>query len=93
MNGEVSWEVGRSCIGGSDVVPSLRQVLMKQPGDIRPGFFCPIVPETRALGIFDHILNDPFPAVVRECNPINLRLSIPLKKRICSLTTRYTPAL
>src|SRR5205085_1895854 len=45
--------------------------------------FSQIVTEKHSLGILDQILHDPFPAVVRERYPINLRLSIPLKKRIC----------
>src|SRR6266516_6954125 len=75
-------ETGRGLIGSSDVVPSLRQVLMKYLSDIRPGFFCQIVPETRVLSICDHILNDPFPEVVREEHPIHLDHAVPFPKRL-----------
>src|SRR5712692_5703071 len=75
--------MGRSCIGGSDVAPFLSQDLMKHLGDISLAFFCQIVPETHVLSTLDQILHDPFPAVVRECHPIDLRLSVALKKRIC----------
>src|SRR5947209_4574218 len=81
-NGEVSWEVGRSSIGGIDVALISNQDLMKQLDDISPGFFSQIVPETHVLSTGDQILHDPFPLVVGECNPIDLRLSVALKKRI-----------
>src|SRR5438045_2632093 len=55
---------------------------MKRLDDFSFGFFCQIVPETHVLGILDQILHDPFPAVVGECTPIDLRLSVALKKRI-----------
>src|SRR2546422_923843 len=75
--------MGRSSIGGIEVAPFLSQDLMKQLGDISPGFFSQIVPGKHVLGTLDQILHDPFPAVVCECNPIDLRLSVALKKRIC----------
>src|SRR5712692_3643491 len=83
VKGEVSWEMGRSCIGSIDVAIILSQDLMKHLGDISPGFFSQIVPGKHVLGTLDQILHDPFPAVVCECHPINLRLSVALKKRIC----------
>src|SRR5437879_625000 len=81
VNSKVSWEMGRCGRGGIDVAP-FRKVLMKQSGDIGPGFFCPIVPETDVSSIFDQILNNPFPEVIGQCRPINLPLSISLKKCI-----------
>src|SRR5439155_5048319 len=51
---------------------------MKQLGDISPGFFSQIVPETHVLCTHDQILHDPFPEVVHQCHPINLSLSVPL---------------
>src|SRR5437763_4732347 len=47
-----------------------------------PGFFSPIVPETHVLGTLNQILHDPFPEVVGEEYPVNLRDSVPLKKRL-----------
>src|SRR6266699_3865214 len=67
--------------GSIEVAPF--QDLIKHPGDISPGFFSQIVPETDVLCTFDQILNDPFPEVVRQCHPINLCLSVPFPKRIC----------
>src|SRR6266516_2327993 len=74
--------MGRCCRGGIDVAP-FSQELMKQPGGISPGFFCPIVPETHVSSILDQILNNPFPEVICQCHPINLPLSVSLKKCIC----------
>src|SRR5450759_74510 len=74
--------MGCGCICGIDVASS-RQDLIKQPGLISPGFFSQIVLEEHVLCTLDQILHDPFPAVVRECNPINLCLSVPFPKRIC----------
>src|SRR5690242_14281929 len=64
VNGEVSWEVGRSSIGGINSAPFISQDLMKRLGDISPGFFSQIVPETHVLSTLDQILHNPFPAVV-----------------------------
>src|SRR5437868_12076044 len=74
-------EVSRSSIGGIDGALIISQDLMKQPGDISPGFFSQIVPETHVLCTHDQILHDPFPEVVRQCHPINLSLSVPFPKR------------
>src|SRR6266581_3094564 len=68
------------CIGSIDDAPF--QDLIKHPGDISPGFFSQIVPETDVLCTFDQILDDPFPEVVRQRYPINLSLSVPFPKRI-----------
>ncbi len=78
---KVSWEMSRCGIGGIDVAP-FSQELMKQPGGISPGFFCPIVPETHVSSILDQLLNNPFPEVIGQCHPINLSLSVSLKKCI-----------
>src|SRR5579864_9462669 len=75
-------EMGASLIGGIEVAPSLRQILMKQLGDISLGFFSQIVPGKHVLGTHDQILHDPFPAVVCECHPIDLRLSVAFPRRI-----------
>ena len=82
VHGEVRGEVGCCGIGSSDVVPSLRHVRMKHLGDLRSGFFCPIIPETHVVGIVDHILHDPFPEIIREEPPIHLSLSVPCPKRL-----------
>src|SRR5438876_4109258 len=71
--------MGLCCRGSIDAAPF--QDLIKQPGDISPSFFSQIVPETHVLCTLDHILNDPFPEVVRQCYPINLSLSVSLPKR------------
>src|SRR6266702_822939 len=68
------------CIGSIDDAPF--QDLIKHLGDISPGFFSQIVPETDVLCTFDQILDDPFPEVVRQRSPINLSLSVPFPKRI-----------
>src|SRR6266702_7868312 len=75
--------MGACIIGSMEIAPSRLQGLMKHLGDLRLGFFSQIVPETHVLGIFDHILNDPFPEVVRKEHPIHLCISVPLKKRLC----------
>src|SRR5947209_6917441 len=76
-------EVGRSSIGGIDGAAFLSQDLMKQLGNMSPGFFSQIVPETHILCTLDQILHDPFPEVIRQCHPINLCLSVPFPKRRC----------
>src|SRR2546423_1472881 len=82
VNGEVSWQMGRGLIGGIDVAHFLRQDHMKQLDGLRPAFFSPIIPETHVLSTLNQVLHDPFPEVVGECHPIDLRLSIALKKRL-----------
>ena len=59
------------------------QDLMKQLGNIGPGFFSQVVLEEHVIGTRDHILHDPFPAIVGECDPINLRLSVSFPERLC----------
>ncbi len=77
--------MGRCCIGSIDGAAATHQDLIKQPDDIGPGFFSQIVIEKHVFGTFDHILHNPFPEVVRQCNPINqsISLSVPFPKRIC----------
>src|SRR5215831_8002195 len=75
--------MGLSGVGCIDVATS-RKDFMKQLGGISPGFFSQIITEKYVSGTLDQILNDPFPTVVCECNPINLRLSVPFPKRNCS---------
>src|SRR2546429_1329977 len=82
VNGKVSWQMGRGLIGGIDVAPFLRQDHMKQLDGLRPAFFSPIIPETHVVSTLNQVLHDPFPEVVGECHPIDLRLSIALKKRL-----------
>src|SRR5437660_1654669 len=55
---------------------------MKHLGDNSFSFFSQILPETHVLSIYDHVLNDPFPEVVREEHPINFSLPVPIPKRI-----------
>lgn len=74
--------MGRSLIGSVDVAPVLCQDDIKQLDGLRPAFFSPIIPETHVVGTLDQILYDPFPEEVGEGHPIDLRLSIALKKRI-----------
>src|SRR6266699_615312 len=75
--------MSRGLISSVDVAPILCQDHIKQLDGFRPAFFAPIVPKTHIVGIFDQILYDPFPEKVGEGHPIDLRLSIALKKRIC----------
>src|SRR5579872_3199164 len=58
--------------------------LIKQLDDIGLAFFSQIVLEKHVFGAGDHVLRDPFPAIVSERDPINLRLSVSLPERICS---------
>src|SRR6266567_8871015 len=73
--------MGRGLIGSVDVAPVLCQDDLKQLDGLRPAFFSPILPETHVVGTLDQILYDPFPQQVGEGYPIDLRLSIALKKR------------
>src|SRR6266436_3517973 len=82
VNREVSWQMGRGLIGSVDVAPVLCQDDIKQLDGLCPAFFSPIIPETHVVGTLDQILYDPFPEEVGEGHPIDLRLSIALKKRI-----------
>src|SRR5438132_14007016 len=82
VNSEVSWQMGRGLIGSLDVAPVLRQDDIKQLDGLRPAFFCPIIPETHVVGTLDQILYNSFPEEVGEGHPIDLHLSIALKKRI-----------
>ena len=75
--------MGRSRIDILDGAGVTQQDLMKQLGNMGPGFFSQVVLEKHVLGTCDHVLHDPFPAVIGECDPINLRLSIPFPERIC----------
>src|SRR5207247_9824880 len=74
--------MGRGLIGSVDVAPVLCQDDIKQLDGLRPAFFCPIIPETHVVGTLDQILYDPFPVEVGQGHPIDLYLSIALKKRI-----------
>src|ERR1700730_6460527 len=74
--------MGRGLIGSIDVASVLCQDDLKQLDGLRPAFFSPILPETHVVGTLDQILYDPFPQEVGEGYPIDLRLSITLKKRI-----------
>jgi hypothetical protein len=60
-----------------------QQDLKKQLCNVGPGFFSQVVLEKHVIGTRDHILHDPFTAVVSECNPIKLRLSVSFPERIC----------
>ena len=82
VNSEVSWQMGRGLIGSVDVAPVLCQDDLKQLDGLRSAFFCPIIPETHVVGTLDQILDDSFPEEVGEGHPIDLHLSIALKKRI-----------
>jgi hypothetical protein len=82
VNGEVSWQMGRGLIGSVDVAPVLCQDDIKHLDGLRPAFFSPIIPETHVVGTLDQILDDSFPEEVGEGHPIDLHLSIALKKRI-----------
>src|SRR5207245_5981572 len=62
-------------------VPFRVQDDLNQLDGLRPAFFCPILPETHVVSTLDQILYDPFPQQVGEGYPIDLRLSIALKKR------------
>src|SRR6266568_3589450 len=73
--------MGRGLIGSVDVAPVLCQDDLKQLDGLRPAFFSPILPETHIVGTLDQSLYDPFPQEVGEGYPIDLRLSIALKKR------------
>src|SRR6266568_6534399 len=82
VHSEVCWQMGRGLRGGMDVAPALRQDHIKQLDGLHPAFFSPILPETHVAGTLDQILHDPFPEQVGESYPIDLRLSIALKKGI-----------
>src|SRR6266571_8901614 len=82
VHSEVCWQMGRGLRGGMDVAPALRQDHIKQLDGLHPAFFSPILPETHVAGALDQILHDPFPEKVGESYPIDLRLSIALKKGI-----------
>ena len=69
------------CIGGINIAPC-SQTLMECSGDLGLRFFCQVIPETDVAGIFDHILNNPFPSIVGKCHPIDLYLSIASKKSV-----------
>jgi hypothetical protein len=69
-------------IGGFDVAPVLRQDHLKQLGSLYPAFFSPILLETHVVGTLNQILHDPFPEEVGEDHPVDLPLSIALKKCI-----------
>src|SRR5258708_7046859 len=56
---------------------------MKRLRDLRPGFFCPIVPKTYVVGQVHQILHDSFPEIVGEQAPIHLCTGVPLKKCLC----------
>ena len=73
-------------IDGADIT---QQDLMKQLGNIGPGFFSQVLLEKHVIGTRDHILHDPFPAVVGECDPVNLRLSVSFPERICPWFPSY----
>jgi hypothetical protein len=73
--------MGRGLIGGCDVDVVLRQDHLKQLHGLQPAFFSPLLPEPGVAGTLNQILHDPFPEEVGEGYPINLSLSITLKKR------------
>src|SRR5258707_10530657 len=74
--------MGRGLIGSVDVAPVLCQDDIKQLDGLCPAFFSPILPETHVVGTLDQILHDPFPEEVGEGHPIDLGLSVAVKKRI-----------
>ncbi len=73
--------MGRGSISGLDVALVLRQDHLKQLEGLHPAFSSPILPEPHIAGTLNQILHDPFPEEVGEGHPINLRLSVALKKR------------
>ena len=81
-NGEVCWQMGRGLIGGVNVAPILGQDHIKQLGSLQPAFFSPIFLEPHVVGTLNQILYDPFPREVGEDHPVDLPLSIALKKGI-----------
>src|SRR6266478_8672319 len=74
--------MGRGLIGSVNVAPVLCQDYIKQLDGFRSAFISPIIPETHVVGTLDQILYDSFPEEVGEGHPIDLHLSIALKKRI-----------
>src|SRR5258708_11016356 len=74
--------MGRGLIGSVNVAPVLCQDYIKQLDGFRSAFIPPIIPETHVVGTLDQILYDSFPEEVGEGHPIDLHLSIALKKRI-----------
>ncbi len=51
---------------------ALRKDVTKHLDGISLGFFSQIISAKHLPGALDHVLNDPFTAVVRERDPINL---------------------
>src|ERR1035438_6825816 len=76
---EVCWQMG--CRGPCRInLVAFRKDVTKQLDGISFGLFSQIVSEKHFLSALDQVLNDSFTAVVRKRDPINLRLSVPLKK-------------
>src|SRR5262249_52757183 len=68
-------EASRRCIGGGEgAALSPCQVYLKPLGVLCSGCFGPIIPETRALGIFDQVLHDSLPEIVCQGGPIHRSL-------------------
>src|SRR5262249_45287890 len=76
---EIEGDMGGGSIGGLDG-PLSGHNRIKQLYGIRLSFFSQIVPQKHGSGALDQILNDPFPAIIGERDPIDLRLSVPLEK-------------
>src|SRR5262249_37237482 len=76
---EIEGGMGGGGIGGLDGSLSGHDRI-KQLGSARLGFLSQIVPQKHGSGALDQILNDPFPAIIGERDPIDLRLSVPLEK-------------
>src|SRR5689334_9973379 len=76
--------MGSSRVDIIDGAGATLQDLTKQPGDIGPGFFSKVFLEKHVTGTRDHILHDPLTAVIGECDPIDLWMSVSFPESVCS---------
>jgi len=75
---------GASCAD----LTALCQNVLKYLGFLSFGRISHIIPEKHGLRALNDILNNSFPQVVGQRNPVNFRLSIPLKERRGCLSRR-----